>query len=327
MTTQKINEYQESNQPLNFRENLTSSQWSHCDRSMWLNLRNCTDIKHKPETIRTFQFGHAVEELIVKWLKDCGFKISCQQGKVLNKWGKYLGSIDGIIFHEKSYKLLEIKSSNSKRFKDWIKNGIPESYKAQVSIYMHHSGQLSTRGNKLTQCLFVVMNKDTSEIHTEVYEYDQQYAQLQTDRIESVIESEAVPAGDESYLCNMCNHKSVCKGDKVAEISCRTCAFVSSVDGEFKCDFGYGKICNNYIMHPQLIELTGEELEEVDHETQSLVFKSGLVIVKEGVFFDGKRCFTSQEFQECKPYGLVNDAFVNGCKEMFGAKVGGLNAP
>lgn len=316
MTTEKINKYQESNQPLNFRENLTASQWSHCDRSMWLNFRNCTDVKHRPETIRTFQFGHAIEELIVKWLKECGFKIISQQGKVLNKWGKYLGSIDGIIFHEKSYKLLEIKSSNSKRFKDWIKNGIPESYKSQVSIYMHHSGQLSTRGNKLTQCLFVVMNKDTSEIHTEIYDYDPQYAQLQTDRIESIIESESLPNGDDDYRCNMCNHKAVCKGEKVAQISCRSCAHVSVVNGSFECANGYGKICHEFVFHPQLIETLGYKLEDIDHESQALVFDK-FALAREGVKIEGKPTFTSEEFSIAHPAGLVHDTGLMALKYEF----------
>lgn len=320
MTTQKINEYQESNQPLNFRENLTASQWSHCDRSMWLNFRNCTDVKHRPEKIRTFQFGHAIEELIVKWLKECGFKIISQQGKVLNKWGKYLGSIDGIIFHEKSYKLLEIKSSNSKRFKDWIKNGIPESYKSQVSIYMHHSGQLSTRGNKLTQCLFVVMNKDTSEIHTEIYDYDPQYAELQTDRIHGVIESESLPVGEDDYRCNMCYQKSVCKGETVAQINCRTCAHVSVVNGSFDCVHGYGKICHRYVFHPQLVEVLGYSFEGIDHEREALLFDK-IAIAGKGVKVPGKPTFTSEEFAIAHPAGLVHDMFILGLKELCDADI------
>lgn len=318
---QKINDSIVANQPLVFRDNLTASSWSHCDRALWLTLHNASFITHKAETLRTFAMGHSLEDSIIKWLTEAGYKITHQQAEVKNKFGKPLGHIDGIILADKKYRLLEIKTSADKYFKDWIKNGVPEKYKAQAQIYAHHSNQLSASGRKLSEIMWVVLNKNTSEIYIDIQEYDKQYAQLQTDRIESVIESEAVPAGDESYLCNMCNHKAVCKGEKVAEISCRTCAFISSVDGEFKCDFGYGRICNNNILHPQLVELTGEELEEVDHETQSLVFKSGLVIVKEGVFFEGKRCFTSQEFQECKPVGLVSDAFVNGMKEMLSATV------
>lgn len=324
MIHEKLDEYQKANQPINNREYLSASQWSHCDRSMWLNLRNATDICHEPKTLRTFKFGHKIEELIVDWLKEAGYKVSHQQSSMKNSNGGYIGSIDGIIFYENEYMLLEIKSANNKRFNQWIKSGVPESYAAQVSIYMHHSDQLSTRGNKLKKCLFVVMNKDTSEIYSEVFNYDAQYAELQTERMHNVIESEALPAAEDDYRCNMCNQKAVCKGETVSQINCRTCAHVSVVNGSFECVHGYGKICHRYVFHPQLIEILGYQFEGIDHENEALLFDK-MAIAGEGVKVPGKATFTSEEFSIAHPAGLAHDRFVLGVKEMLDATIDEVN--
>jgi hypothetical protein len=73
------------------------------------------------------------------------------------------------------------------------KKGIDRAYLAQVQLYMHSSDQLSQRGNKLTKCLFVVFNKNTSEIFTDVVEYDPVFAAQEYDRIHDVMASESVP--------------------------------------------------------------------------------------------------------------------------------------
>lgn len=310
-----INESAVKNQPLVFRENLTASSWSHCDRAMWLSLRNASDQKHKAETLRTFAIGHALEDEIVKWLQNAGYKISHQQAEIKNSHNRPLGHIDGIIFADKQYRLLEIKTSADKYFKDWIKNGAPEKYKAQAQIYMHHSDQLSQSGRKLQEVMWVVLNKNTSELFIDIQPYDQQYAALQTDRIHSVIESEALPSGEDDYRCNMCYQKKICKGEEVAQINCRTCAHVSVENGEFRCQHGYGRICSRYVFHPQLIELLGYEFVEVDHKNEALIFDK-MAIAGEGVKVKGKPTFTSEEFVLAHPAGLVHDEFVLGVKAL-----------
>ena len=312
---QKINETAVSTQPLVFRENLTASGWSHCDRAMWLSLRNASDQKHKAETLRTFRMGHLLEDEIVKWLIDSGYKISHQQAEIKNRHGKPLGHIDGIILADKKYRLLEIKTSADKYFKQWIKEGAPEKYKAQAQLYCHHSDQLSQSGRKLQEIMWVVLNKNTSELFIDIQPYDAQYAQLQTDRIHGVIESEALPNGDDDYRCNMCYQKAVCKGETVAQINCRTCAHVSVENGSFCCQHGYGRICNRYVFHPQLIELLGYEFKEVDYKNESLIFDK-MAIAGEGVKVPGLPTFTSEEFVLAHPAGLVHDEFVLGVKAL-----------
>lgn len=317
---QTINDTAVSNQPLVYRDNLTASGWSHCDRSMWLSLRNASDQKHKAETLRTFRMGHLLEDEIVKWLLDSGYKISHQQAEVKSRYGKPLGHIDGIIFSDKQYRLLEIKTSADKYFKQWIKDGAPEKYRAQAQLYMHHSDQLSQSGRKLSEVMWVVLNKNTSELFIDIQPYDEQWAALQTNRIHGVIESEALPNSEDDYRCNMCYQKKVCKGETVSQINCRTCAHVSVEKGSFVCQHGYGKICERYVFHPQLIELLGYEFVEVDHKNEALIFDK-MAIAGEGVKVPGNPTFTSLEFSVAHPAGLVHDEFVLGVKALCDATI------
>lgn len=321
---QHINDTAVAEQPLVYRDNLTASGWSHCDRAMWLSLRNCSDQKHKAETLRTFAIGHALEDEIVKWLQAAGYKISHQQSEIKNRHSKPIGHIDGIIFADKKYRLLEIKTSADKYFKQWIKEGAPEKYKAQAQIYMHHSDQLSQSGRKLQEVMWVVLNKNTSELYIDIQPYDEQYAALQTDRMHGVIESEALPSGEDDYRCNMCYQKKVCKGEEVAQINCRTCAHVSVENGSFVCQHGYGKICHRYVFHPQLIELLGYEFVEVDHENEALIFDK-MAIAGEGVKVPGKPTFTSEEFSIAHPAGLVHDEGILAIKGEFDATILNVN--
>lgn len=315
----KINEAIEHNQPVVWRENLTASGWSHCDRALWYSLRNASWIHHNAETLRTFAMGHKLEDCIVEWLKLADFAISHQQAEIKNKWGKPLGHIDGILRDGKNFYLLEIKTANDKRFKDWIKNGAPEYYKAQVQFYMHHSSQLSQRGNMLTRCRFVVLNKNTSEIHIDEVEYDAGYAALQTERYENVTESESIPPKDESFMCNMCNHKAICQGEKCAEVNCRTCANVSCENGGFTCQFG-NRTCPEHVFHPGLIEPLGFKLEGIDHKRRALIYDR-FAIAPAGARFKDKATFHSEEFKECHDAGLITDDNIINMKQLFGGEI------
>lgn len=286
--------------------NLTASRWKSCDRQMWFTLRNASPVgKHSGKLLRTFTFGHALEPFIIDWLRDTGAKVSHQQARLLNKWGRTLGLIDGVIHEDGEVYLLEIKTANSKAWKAWAKDGAPDYYKAQVQLYMHHSAQLSAKGTQLVRCLFAVLNKDTSEMLIDVVDYDPTYAQVQTERVYNVVESESLPTPTEDYKCSFCDHAKVCNGEEMAEMNCRTCANVSVVDGDFVCEFG-DDLCPQYVMHPQLIELMGYQMTGVNHENRAILFDQ-FAIAPSGVKITGTATFTSDQFKVAHKAGLSND--------------------
>lgn len=267
MDTLDIDKALADNQKHRAVKSISASMWSECDRRMWLSLRRASPQWVEPQTQRIFDIGHALEECMVKWMETAGIKIGMREAALKNSYGTSLGHIDGIAVTQDGFMLLEMKTANDRRFKDWLKNGVPDNYFAQVQLYMHHSAQLSAKGNQLTKALFVVVNKNTGELHTEEARYEKPYATLQTDRIEGLIASDAYPQPEPSFKCRFCDHRPVCEGEVLPEIDCRTCANVSVNNGVFECVHSADECktpCERHIMHPQLMEGMGFKMGDVD---------------------------------------------------------------
>lgn len=284
---------------------ITASRWSKCGRRMWLTLRGAVKTNHPAERLRTFRIGHALEDAMCEWLEQAGYKVAKRESELVNKWGVVLARIDGILAKDGAFYLLEMKTANSRRYKDMLKNGIPDYYFAQVQLEMHHSAQLSAHGNQLTKCVFVILNKDTSEIHTEVVEYDRVYADLQTERVHDIIASDAYPAPDRDWTCKMCDQRPVCEGEYLPAINCRTCAFVSVEEGVFTCPFGDSP-CEKHIFHPQIMEDIGYPIVNVDNANMAVEYER-FVMAAPGYKHDAKPTFNSWSLQTLVDSGLQDD--------------------
>ena len=75
MTIERIDAALEDNQGDNWRNNLTASIGSDCDRAMWFSYRNASVIKFSAKTLRTFAIGHVLEDLIVEILSPGSSKL------------------------------------------------------------------------------------------------------------------------------------------------------------------------------------------------------------------------------------------------------------
>lgn len=285
--------------------NLTASRWKSCDRQMWFTLRNASPYTTTAKRERTKVIGYTMESFIIDWLRDTGAKVSHQQKRLFNRWGKTIAKIDGIVHKDGEFALLSVKTIGSKGYKDWMRDGAPDYYKEQSQIEMHYSAQLSERGNQLKKTLFMVLNRDTGEMMPDWLDYDEVKAPLTVERVHNIIESESLPAPTEDYKCSFCDHAKVCKGEEMAEMNCRTCANVSVVDGDFVCEFG-DDLCAQYVMHPQLIELMGYQMTGVNHENRAILFDQ-FAIAPTGVKITGTATFTSDQFKVAHKSGLSND--------------------
>lgn len=183
--------------------------------------------------IRIFDTGHALEDAVIdifrdddpiygqmteRWMKEAGFVIETRDSRgeqfgfsALD--GKLQGHIDGAIIEvpwEIANKFppmpggLEIKGLGlkwwNKAKKHGVKVGFPQYY-SQVQTYM---GYLD-----LTWFLFTATNKNTSEMHHEIVEYDPACAQRLSDRGLEVIT--AVDAGHLLERCATNADYFVCK--------------------------------------------------------------------------------------------------------------------
>ena len=179
------------------------------------------------QTLRTFDIGHCLEDLVAEWLRIAGFELKTrnEDGEQFGfsiAEGRLQGHVDGIIsgipeeLKESGLRpqtLWENKSLNSKSWNDTAKRGLlitKPLYFAQIQLYMAYLN--------LKQCLFTALNKDTSELYFELIPFDSEAAQRYSDRAVQIIKAsesnELLPciSSDPAFFrCKMCGFKDVCR--------------------------------------------------------------------------------------------------------------------
>ena len=185
-------------------------------------------------TLRTFDIGHRLEDLVAEWLCVSGFdlKTKDKNGEQFGfsvADGRIKGHIDGIIvgFPEElasaakvsdatSRCLWECKTLNNKSWQETAKKGLMLTkpiYFAQIQLYMAYL--------QLEQCLFTALNKDSSELYFELVAFDSEAAQRYSDRAVQIIKAsennEQMPciSSDPSFFkCKICGFRNECRNNK-----------------------------------------------------------------------------------------------------------------
>lgn len=276
-------------------KNLTASRWSHCDRKLWLDYRNAFKSEMPEKRQIATRLGRAAEDIVINILRERGLIIRYTQLDLFGKWGQLIARIDGIasLSDDKAHKILEIKAVNNKAFKAIMKNGLPDYYTCQIQIEMHHSDQIAG-GDRITETMYCLLNRDTCELVDFDIQYDPFCAELQSDRLHDIMEREDMPPRDESFKCNMCDHRTFCEHGLLPEIGCRTCANVSAEAGEFHCQFG-DEPCGNHLIHPAFMLALGCEIQYADAENMAIDYGT-VVHGPEGYKHPTKDTFTSREY-------------------------------
>ena len=203
-----------------------SSLGSACVRQVqyrYMQTQPDEDKEFSARTLRIFDMGHFIEDMIAGYLRRAGFEL-----KTHNSQGKQFGfsvadeqirgHIDGVICSgpvPMKYPFLwECKSSNSKKFNEFVRKGVAVAnpvYAAQVSLYQEYMD--------LTEnpALFTVMNKDTSEIYYELIPFDKELAQKTSDRGVEILQAtkagEMLPriaANSDYFTCKFCEFRKTC---------------------------------------------------------------------------------------------------------------------
>ena len=182
-------------------------------------------------TLRTFDIGHRLEDLVAEWLSIAGFDLKTrnengEQFGFSTADGRIRGHVDGIILNfpkelasaanesgQASRLLWECKTLNQKSWQETAKKGLmltKSLYFAQIQLYMAYL--------ELEQCLFTALNKDTSELYFELVPFDPEAAQRYSDRAVQIIKAtennEAMPciSSDPSFFkCKMCAFRNECR--------------------------------------------------------------------------------------------------------------------
>jgi len=199
------------------RDYLGASQIGYeCTRRIWYHCHKREIAEpHGPRIQRIFDLGNILEDYIVKILISTGMEIhdKDEQGEQFGfKDGKIKGHIDGVIKNipesDKPH-LLEIKTMNDSSFKATVKNGI----KAQYPQYWVQA-QVYALKMKLDKILFVVYNKNNSDLYQERMDLHKMQAKFFLDRAKQLAEDTRIPdrkyKTSSYYMCKFCPFSTHC---------------------------------------------------------------------------------------------------------------------
>lgn len=167
----------------------------------------------QPGTLRIFQAGHMLEDVVSGWLKAAGFDLRTARADgsqfgftTLN--GRFKGHIDGCLVSgpvEMEYPALwENKALGISSWNDTVKRGVRISkpvYAAQIALYQAYMGLPNP-------ALFTALNRDTWELFCELVPFDAALAQEMSDRAVQVVQAtdahELLPRAASSPTAAMC---------------------------------------------------------------------------------------------------------------------------
>ncbi len=196
-----------------------------CDRFLWFKFRQFTPIRPEARMIFLFRFGDKIEELVCSHLRAAGYKLEhawpdpqlgfSQVGGILS------GHSDGFIHLPEGKALLECKSAKAKKFQAFKLGGVKATnliYWRQAQLYMGCAG--------VRFALFVIVNKDDSNIYTELVRFDQVEFDFLINRVRSVCSSPCLPDPIDSTECIYCDFRLHCKTREGTQLhhNCMTCA-------------------------------------------------------------------------------------------------------
>lgn len=221
-----------------------------CRRALWYDFRLINQASSKPfsgRMYRLFQTGHLAESRFVKDLRDIGAEVydadpsTGKQFGFASLGGHMRGHMDGAAHKVPSggdaWHCCEFKTHGDKSFnalkKDGLEKSKPQHY-AQLMWYMGKSGM--NRG------LYLAVNKNTDELYAERVRFDPIAFEKIEAKAEAIIFATEPPAklsnDPKYYVCNMCDHKDVCHGNRVPALNCRTCVHSTPErdgDGRWSC--------------------------------------------------------------------------------------------
>lgn len=215
------------------RPHLGASIIGHeCERFLWLTFR-WVDVEKKPgRVLRLLETGQHQEARMIADLRRIGVNITDRQAdgrqwRVSAHGGHFGGSMDaaGVGFPEapRTWHVVEFKTSNAKLFKELQRDGVRKAkpmHFAQMQVYMALTG--------MDRAAYLVVNKDTDDLHFERVEHDPTFSTGILGRASRVIFSSEPPlrlSSDPSWFrCKFCPFHAHCHGTAAPVPTCRSCA-------------------------------------------------------------------------------------------------------
>jgi len=301
-----------------------------CKRALWYGFRWATVPNFPGRVLRLFKRGHDEEDYFIRDLMSIDVEVwavdkNQKQFGCTFHGGHFAGSCDGVAkgLPESPNKahLLEFKTHNHKSFALLKKNGVRESkpeHYAQMQVYMHGLG--------LERAMYMAVSKDTDELYTERFKYNQEDALALVEKARTIIATDIPPPGISTradfFKCKFCDHQDVCHRDELPQVNCRTCvhSFADIKNGGWKCTFHDKEIstdeqrlgCEKHLFNPNLVP---HEMVDMDPVNNRISYRT-----IDGVEFyngvKGDKSYTSNELQAA-PAALLGDPGADSLRATF----------
>jgi hypothetical protein len=313
----------------NGRSHLGASEIGlECDRALWLSFRWAKPANFDGRMLRLFESGNHQEPRIIKNLRDIGLIVwdkneDGSQFKYSAVGGHFSGSLDGVVSglteNPEEPFLLEIKTANAKSFSAMVKNGVKKSklqHWQQMQVYMGWAG--------LTRAMYIMVDKNTDEIHAERVEFEKDAFEHAIQRAERIITSPepAVTLADDAtnFTCKFCRFKDQCYSTEAPAVSCRTCAHSTpETDGEARWSCAQGKPDMDVAAqragcgeHRHIPTLLGRFAELMDATNNLLTYRNKIT----GTEFQ-QPTYTSQDITNIADKSLLGDFALTSIKTEF----------
>lgn len=216
------------------RAHLGASQIGQpCRRALWYAFRWHARPAFSGRTLRLFETGKREEERVYNNLRAIGATVhevdpaTGRQFSYADHGGHFCGSMDGALQGipeaPATWHALEIKTHNAKSFgklKDKGVQVVKPEHLMQMQVYMGWSG--------LERALYFAVCKDTDELYCERVPAND--GAFQGGRLKALMVIEAAtPPDRHETLCEWCEYREVCAGNRLPLVNCRTCVYATPV--------------------------------------------------------------------------------------------------
>ena len=193
-----------------------------CERNLWYSTNGFKGIVSS-RTQKIFDTGTCLEPLVVEWLRQDGWEVKYNQGSqnadlefiIPLHGGIIAGHPDAFISRPGCENVLvDIKTMNERAWIQWKREGSIKSkpqYVDQIHIYAMGAIWANYKVDKLG---IVGLNKNTSAIHIDFFDFDPKRFEEIQKRAMRIFEFEEAPSKNspsEKWCCGYCEYAHLCE--------------------------------------------------------------------------------------------------------------------
>ena len=193
-----------------------------CSRNLYYAV-NGAEALTSPKTQRIFDVGTYLEPMVVEWLRADGWEVEYNPGSqnaelevtIPLEGGELAGHPDCFISKgEITDCLADIKTMNERSFTQWKRAGTLSSKPQYVDqLHVYAMGCIRA-GRKISRLAVVGVNKNNSDWHIDIFDFDFYRAADLQDRASAVFSLSEPPTEDsprEAWCCNYCEFAHLCE--------------------------------------------------------------------------------------------------------------------